>query len=162
MSAEDFLILFKKEYKAYQKLKEKAELKKKAIIDNNIDELALVLNEEQELITEIENLENMRQDLLVDLADNNSIEDKTLSFKNLVALLPEEEKKELRELRNGFLQLLEDLQQINETNRELIQDSLQVNNFSLELLKKASGKDNTYTRDGQGKDDSEHFIDRRA
>lgn len=158
----DFIALLTKEYEQYCRLKEKAELKQKAIIENDIEKLATIVAEEQELINLIDNLEVERQDYLVRIAEENKLKGKHISFNILVDLLPAEKKKELQVLRQDFLEVLTELQQINETNRLLIQDSLQINKFSLELIRQVVGKDTTYSKPGKNKIKSEHLIDRKA
>ncbi|MDI3547015.1 MAG: hypothetical protein PWR10_667 [Halanaerobiales bacterium] len=141
MAINNFIALLKKEYEQYCLLQEKASLKQQAIINNDVEQLVDTLAAEQEILNLIEDLEAERQQYLKKIAEESKLEKEEASFKELLALFPEE-KEELRELRKDILYVLKTLQQINEENRQLIQDCLQINNYSLNLIRQAAGKGN--------------------
>lgn len=156
----DFKELFKGEYEEYSLLYEKAEAKKKAIMENNIEELAKILTEEQDIIDKIEELEEKRHSILSEAEVEES--KKVISFNRLMELMPEE-RAELEKLKEDFLELLDSLQKINEENKELIEDSLKITESSLEIIRQATGRGNLYTNNGDDTDDQgEHIIDKRV
>jgi len=157
----DFIPLFKKEYDLYIQLKETAGLKQEAIIENNIEELTSIMEQETGIISTIERFEQERQNLLLKLAEDNNLEEKDLSFEYLIKLIPEIKRDELKEIREEFLNLFNELEKINDCNRELIRDSLVVNDFSLQLILQAAGRDVVYNKPGKKKGFN-HIIERKA
>lgn len=159
----NFVELLKKEYKQYHLLKEKAEEKREIIMENDIEKLASILMEEEKIINSINELEEDRHKYLESVAEKNNIStEKELSFEKFIKLLSPGEKEELKKLRNQFLDLLSDLEEINEGNRKLILDSLQINNRSLQIIRQATNKSKIYTKEGNEKPDSDFIIDRKV
>jgi hypothetical protein len=157
----DFITLFKKEYDLYIQLKETAGLKQEAIIENNIGELTSIMERETGIISTIERFEQQREDLLLKLAEDNHLEEKNLSFEYLVKLMPEAKRDELKSIREDFINLFNELEKVNDCNRELISDSLVVNDFSLQLILQAAGRDVVYNKPGEKKGFN-HIIERKA
>ncbi|ACL70464.1 hypothetical protein Hore_17150 [Halothermothrix orenii H 168] len=162
MLYENFLNLFKKEYELYCQLQDMAERKQEAIVDNNVEKLTEIMHNEQELIDKISDMEEKRRELLAEIAHKQGFEGDKISFQQLFTLFPEEDKAELKELKEDFLEVLSDLQTTNESNRQLIEDSLKINNFTLQLIRQAAGKNVTYKKPGKKDEGSDHIIDRRA
>ena len=164
MLKKKFIKLFKKEYQEYKNLQKAANHKQEAIVENDIDELSSILSDEQNLLSDIKQLEKDRIDLLQKIAKENNIEtnDKQISFNELVELFSDEEKKELRSIKDKLISILSELEEINEANRKLIEDSLIINAQNFEMIRNAVKKDNTYSKPGKNNEDGDHYIDRKV
>ncbi|WP_230868594.1 flagellar protein FlgN [Iocasia frigidifontis] len=162
MPLSEFKEIFKKEYEQYCILLDKAQSKQQAIMENDIDELAEIVSYEQEIIELIEELESKRHSFLNDFAAEKKAADTEFSFAELMAFMPEE-REGMQELKADFLTVLDQLQQINEENKQLIEDSLKISEYSLELIRQAVGKENVYSK--KDKSDSlrqtNHIINKK-
>ena len=163
MLKKKFIKLFKKEYKKYTKLLETAKKKQEAIIENDVKKLSSVLSDEQQLLDGIEKLEENRIELLKKIADKNDINNnEQISFNKLVDLFSDKEKKELRKAKDNLMNILSELEEINEENKQLIEDSLLINAQNFEMIRNAVKKDNTYSKPGKKSEDGDHYIDRKV
>ncbi|MTI59257.1 MAG: flagellar protein FlgN [Firmicutes bacterium] len=147
-----FKEIFKKEYEQYCILLDKAQSKQQAIMENDIDKLAEIVSDEQEIIELIEELESKRHSFLNDFAAEEKTAGMGFSFVELMAFMPEE-KEEMQELKDDFLAVLDQLQQINEENKQLIEDSLKITEYSLQVIRQAVGRENVYSKN----DNSDSF-----
>ncbi|MFW6028861.1 MAG: flagellar protein FlgN [Halanaerobiales bacterium] len=139
--------ILKKEYELYTKLKETANKKNTAIIDNEIDDLAKAVERENEIIDNLEELEEIREDILSILEDKYDLA-QNFQFSNLINNFPEELQEEYLELRNSLLEVIDEIHEKNQENALLLDEAIKLNNFSLKMLTKAVSPENsTYNKD---------------
>lgn len=151
MNIEKLIKILKGEYEIYQQLYRLSEEKQQIIIDNEVDDLLDIIEEEQAKIKKIDTLEEQRIEILQQIAKENSFAEDELSFAKLMKIIPDQQdKSELKNIRQQILDLLEDIRDINETNANLIEESLKLNNYTLQLLTESNiSKGNTYQKSGQ-------------
>lgn len=160
MPLNEFKPLFKKEYEQYCLLFEKAQAKQEAIIGNNIDMLAEIIAQEQGIIEKIDELEEKRHIFLHEHVSDKETDKDEISFDKLLEYMPEE-RKEMIELKQDFLGVLEKIQNINEENKKLIEDSLKITDNSLQVIRQALSKGNVYTKKDNSNDQTKHIIDEK-
>lgn len=162
MPLSEFKEIFKREYEQYCILLEKAQIKQQAIMENDIEKLAEIVSDEQEIIGLIEELEAKRHSFLKDFAVEEEPTGGNLSFAELMDLIPEE-RKEMQELKSDFLNVLNDIQEINEENKLLIEDSLKITEYSLQAIKQAMGRENVYSKKDNSRsiEQTNHIINKK-
>lgn len=151
------------EKRLYTELTELAEKKQKIIIANDIDGLVKCLEDEQELVASIEDVERERRQAVIGLGVAYDFSDKEISYSKLCGLLDQPSRVILAKFRDSLLEVLERLQQINDTNRVLIEEALKINDFTVRLITQAANPQTPiYSKDGVDKNKSKHLIDKRA
>ena len=160
----DLLDVLKREYEKYEKLQETADKKKDILVENEIEELADIVQKEDEIITEIEDLENKRTELLKTILDTSKIDEDELNYKELTSYLPDSWKEKFDPVRDRLLNIIELLHQKNEENRLLLQEAIKVNNFSINMLQKTlEPMNNTYNKKKKSETKQGYnIVDRRA
>ncbi|MFW5962103.1 MAG: flagellar protein FlgN [bacterium] len=157
MQYKKFMLIFQKEFDKYVELKNVIEEKRNFLIDNDLKSLAYILESENQLIKEIENLENKRNEFL---RENNSQE--VLSFQDVLSYASEIEKNNMRQLRKNFLEILKEITNLNKSNKQIIEQALQVNKISLQALHSTLEQSGVYNKPGNKKKNSQHIIDRKV
>lgn len=151
------------EKKLYTELKELAQNKQKTIISNDVEQLAIYLSEEQSLIDQIEDVEKERRQAVIGLCTDLDITEKELSFTKLREYLDPVSRKKLDQFKTSLLEILEELGEVNETNRVLIQEAMKINDFTIRILTQASAPiSSTYNRTGVDQAKSQNIIDKRV
>ena len=155
--------ILSEEYRVYQELKRLGNKKQEALIENELEELAEIVEAETELMDNVDNLEVARLQLIESIAKDMDQSAEELSFNQLLPELPEAKKDEFSELRDKLLELIEDLNALNESNRQLLMEALKFNEFS---MKAVIGTENQQTYNNPGKagrnNKSNRIINRQA
>ncbi|MFW6309439.1 MAG: flagellar protein FlgN [bacterium] len=164
----NLITVLKNEFEYYQKLKDLAEIKNQAIIDNDVDELSQQIEKDKKVIETLDNLEEKRVDVLVALREELGLEEGQLEYEVLIENISDRAGEELNRVREKLLQVMEELHQINEQNKVLLQEAIKLNNFSFNMIANIVEPDlDTYTdnnKSNKNKSDSKikRIIDRRA
>jgi len=155
--------ILSEEYQVYGELKELANQKQEALIENELEELAEIVEAETELMDNVDKLEAARLELLEAIAGNLDISVDDLNFNELLSELSESRQAEYSELRDKLLELIEDLNALNEGNRQLLMEALKFNEFSMKAVI-GSEDQQTYKNPGKtGKNNkSNRIINRQA
>ncbi len=155
--------ILSEEYQVYGELKELANQKQEALIENELEELAGIVEAETELMDNVDKLEAARLELLEAIAGNLDISVDDLNFNELLSELSESRQAEYSELRDKLLELIEDLNALNEGNRQLLMEALKFNEFSMKAVI-GSEDQQTYKNPGKtGKNNkSNRIINRQA
>ena len=157
--------VLKKEYEYHQKLCDSALSKKKAIIENEIEELTDIINEEKILLNDLDELENERNQVLNNLAQEYDFKENPPQYNLLKEKLPDKYKQDLKNIRDKLLEVIEELQKINEQNKVLLQEAVKLNNFSFDLMAEVlEPQTNVYGNDEENDDENktQHIMDRKA
>lgn len=122
------------------------EMKRTAIIKNDIDKLIEVMNAESRIVKQIEKAESERitacQLFLQDKGIKSQLD---LSITELSRLVFDpEEKKSLLEVQGSLSHTLEQLKKLNDLNQKLIEQSLLFIDYSLDLLGGRDTQEATY------------------
>lgn len=138
------------ELNLYKSMLELSIDKTKIIISGQVRELDKITQKEQALILKAGKLENVREDILSKIQEKLELK-KIQNVSKLVDYLNEEQKKEIEDIKQQLIDVLNSLKERNTLNSTLIKDSLEYINLNVNLLTNAvSGS--TYS-DKVNKDD---------
>ena len=120
------------------------------IVAGDLDNLATITDEEQNVISRINRLEQKRQEVFTDIANVINKDVKTLMLADLIDMLagrPQEQQK-LARVHDKLRTRVHDVKRINEQNRELIQNALEMVEFDMNMLQamKAAPETANYNR----------------
>lgn len=134
---ENLLTVLEQENTEYQRLTSLSQEKKQTIINADIPGLEEITGKEQEIASNIRNLENKRQEVINDMAIVLSKEPKDLTITNMIAFLnkqPEEQEK-LRSIQTKLRETLGRMAQINQQNELLLRQAMEMVEFDLTLFR---------------------------
>ena len=156
--------IIKKEYEYHQKLCESARDKKVAIIENSVEDLAGVIEKEEDLLNDLNQLENKRARVLKEIADDYKFNNKTPNYNMLKAELATDRQGELKNIRNKLLSVIDELKKVNEENKVLLEEAIKLNKFSFELIADSlSPANTTYDQNENNKEKKvKNIVDHRA
>lgn len=150
------------EQECFQSLYEIAEKKKDNIIENEIKGLKKVVEEENQVVSRLEDLEKQRVELVKKLSQELGIEGEEVKYSHLIEELPGAWKEKLHPLRLELLETIAEVHGQNQQNKTLIQEALRLNNFSMKIFTKIMDSD-IYNDKGTAENNaSRHIIDRRG
>jgi flagellar biosynthesis/type III secretory pathway chaperone len=160
----DLLSILKNEYEKYEKLQETADKKTEALVENEIDGLADIVEKEDEIITNIEDLEESRNNLVKKLLDLYEVKEEEINYSELTGYLPDEWQDEFDPIRDDLLESIENLHEKNEENRMLLNEAVKLNKFSINMLQKVlEPVSGTYNKDKNSeKKQGYNIVDRKA
>ncbi|WP_438348843.1 flagellar protein FlgN [Paenibacillus sp. FA6] len=121
----------------HQKLIESGELKKHAIIANEMEQIISLLNKESKIVKRIEELEEERSTSAnLFLKEKGIKSNLALNLKELSRLVFEpEDKARFQKVQLHLNETLNKLKVLNDINQQLIQQAISYVDFSIELLK---------------------------
>lgn len=134
---ENLLTVLEKENSEYERLIELSTEKRQIIIDGNVPGLEEITSREQDITSNIKNLDNKRAEVINDMAIVLSKDAKDLTLTNMIAFLnkqPQEQEK-LRAIRDKLKDTLGRMAEINKQNELLLQQALEMAEFDLTLFK---------------------------
>lgn len=134
---ENLLSVLEQENSEYERLVELSRKKRQVIIDGNIPGLEEITDQEQDITSNILNLENKRIEVINDMAIVLSKDAKDLTLTNMIAFLhkqPEEQKK-LEDIRAKLKDTIQQMEDINRQNEVLLHHALEMVEFDLTLFK---------------------------
>lgn len=134
---EDFMDILEKENGEYERLTELSIQKRQIIIDGDVPALEDMTGREQEITSNLKNLENKREQVVKDMAIVLSKDPKELTITNMIAFLnkqPEEQKK-LQSIREKLKSTLTKMADINTQNEILLTQAMEMVEFDLTLFK---------------------------
>lgn len=134
---ENLLSVLDRENSEYEHLIELSTAKRQIIIDGNIPGLEEITGQEQDITSNIKNLENKRREVINDMAIVLSKDAKDLTLTNMIAFLnkqPKEQEK-LRDIQERLRDTIERMVEINRQNEALLQQALEMVEFDLTLFK---------------------------
>lgn len=134
---EDFVDILEKENTEYERLTELSTEKRQIIIEGNIPALEDITGREQEITSNLKNLENKREQVVKDMAIVLSKDPKELTITNMIAFLNKqpEEQQRLQSIRERLKTTLEQMADINAQNDVLLNQALEMVEFDLTLFK---------------------------
>lgn len=163
MSLNELIQVLTVEKKLYKELANLAHEKQKLIIANDVEVLAEVLKKEEELIDTIESTEKERRTAVISLCNELNISERELSFSKLREFLDDESRVKLDHFKASLIEILDELQFTNETNRTLIEEAMRINDFTIRLLTQATTPPSpTYGKAGYNENKPQHLIDKKA
>lgn len=134
---EDFMDVLEKENVEYEQLTELSLEKRQIIIAGDVPALEEITGREQEITSNLKNLENKREQVVKDMAIVLSKEPQELTITNMIAFLnkqPEEQQK-LQDIRKRLKDTLNRMADINAQNEVLLTQAMEMVEFDLTLFK---------------------------
>lgn len=134
---ENLLTILEDENSEYERLIELSTAKRQIIIDGNIPGLEEITGKEQDITSNIKNLENKREEVINDMAIVLSKDANELTLTNMIAFLnkqPEEQEK-LIDIQTRLKDTLMRMNEINQQNEVLLHHALEMVEFDLTLFK---------------------------
>jgi flagellar biosynthesis/type III secretory pathway chaperone len=134
---EELLSVLETEKTTYDQLYELAEAEREAIINRKLDTLEATVAKEQELGSELKNLENTRVKSLKSMAIVLGKDGQELTVSQIIELLgsqPEEQKK-LREAKDALVESATKMQFMNQQNQVLLNQAMELVDFDLTLFR---------------------------
>lgn len=106
------------------------------IIAGNLEELAKITDEEQNVVSRINQLDQKREEAIKDIANvvNRDVEE--LKLKNIIEMLEPRpvEQKNLSIVYDRLHEVVSQVQRVNSQNRELLTSALEMVDFDINLL----------------------------
>lgn len=136
---ENLISVLEEENKVYQELLALSLRKTPIIVAEDLEQLALITDEEQLLISRINNLDKKRDQVVADIANVLNKDVATLTLKNLIQMMAKRpsEQRALQAAYDGLMASVKQVSRVNEQNRELIQSALDMVHFSMNILQSA-------------------------
>lgn len=134
---EDFMDVLEQENREYERLTELSVEKRQIIIDGNVPALEDMTGKEQEITSNLKNLENRREQVVKDMAIVLSKDPSELTITNMIAFLnkqPKEQEK-LQSIREKLKETLAKMADINTQNETLLTQAMEMVEFDLTLFK---------------------------
>ena len=134
---ENLLDVLEQEDNLYQKLLGLSMKKSPIIIKGEIASLQAITDEEQDVVSQINNLDRKREEVMKDIANVLNKDVNTLKLGHLVEMLagqPKEQAK-LSELNERLKETTRRMKSVNEQNKELLATALEMVEFDLNILK---------------------------
>ncbi len=124
--------------------------KTSVIVAGELEELAKITDEEQTVVSRINNLEQKRGEVFADIANVINKDVNTLMLADLVEMLktrPEEQQK-LARVHDRLGTAVHDVKKVNEQNKLLIENALEMVEFDMNMLQamKAAPETANYNR----------------
>ena len=129
--------VLEKENVEYEQLTELSLEKRQIIIAGDVPALEEITGREQEITSNLKNLENKREQVVKDMAIVLSKEPQELTITNMIAFLnkqPEEQQK-LQDIRERLKDTLNRMADINAQNEILLTQAMEMVEFDLTLFK---------------------------
>lgn len=136
---ETIIDVLNKENDEYQLLIELSTKKTPIIIKGDLDGLAKITEEEQEIVYRIQKYEKTRMQTMKDISDVTSHGAEELKLKDLIDMMatrPNEQNK-LREIHDKLKITMSTMVKLNNQNQELLKNSLEMVEFEMNLLQAA-------------------------
>lgn len=147
---ENLIDVLDKESSEYEVLLGLARKKTPVIVSGNLENLQKITDEEQVLVSRINQLEKKRVEVTADIANVLNKDVETLKLKNLIAMLESRpmEQRALAEAHDKLQAAVHELKRANEQNRELLNNALEMVEFEMNLLQatKAAPETANYNR----------------
>ena len=133
---ENLIEVLEKQSAEYEELLELSHKKTPLIVSGDLDNLQKVTDDEQIVVSRLQNLEKKRIEVTADIANVLNRDVEKLKLTNLIEMMaarPEEQAK-LAESHDRLRSAVHSLQQSNEHNRELLTNALEMVEFEMNLL----------------------------
>ena len=128
--------VLEKESQEYEKLLALSMRKTPVIVSEDLDELTKITDDEQIIVSRINNLDSQRTEAIDDIANvlNKDVSElKIVDLIKMLAARPEEQEK-LAAVYDKLQENVRNVKRINEQNRELIEQALELVQFNMNVL----------------------------
>ncbi len=148
---ENLIDVLEKESSEYEVLLALSLKKTPIIVGGNLENLQKITDEEQEVVSRVNNLDKKRMEITADIANVLNKDVETLKLANLMEMLQSRpaEQKALAASHDRLQVVVRKLQRVNKQNEELLNESLEMVQFELNMIQamKAAPETANYNRD---------------
>ena len=125
-----------KEGTMYEKLLGLSSRKTAVIVKGDLEALAIITDEEQHVIGNIQSLEKKRQTAMQDIANVLNKDVNSLKLTDLIQVLEKRpvDQKNLAVQRDRLAQVADNVRRVNEQNQELIKSSIEMIQFEMNII----------------------------
>jgi flagellar biosynthesis/type III secretory pathway chaperone len=141
--------ILRKELDVYQELKEAMIGEKKILMKPSLDEINQNNARKENIILKARMLEEGRANVLKKIARNLDIDVNRIKIDLLISYAAVEQRKEIEAIKNELAQTLEEINLINEANKELINVSLNCIKSSVDFINSISSTGAVYVGSGK-------------
>jgi len=136
---ENLIDVLNRECDEYEGLLAVSQRKTPIIVSGNLENLQTITDEEQALVSRINNLERKRTEVTADIATVLNKDVTMLTLSNLIDMLAARpaEQNELIKAHDKLRQVVRELKRVNEQNGALLKDALEMVEFEITLLQAA-------------------------
>lgn len=147
----DLYGLLSTQFKWYNVLLNLVKDEREAIVNDNVEELIIITEEQEDIISTIKSLEDERKTLIskIALQPNINLSDDELSLKRIAELANMPYSSRFIKLRRRMKELLIEIRKINERNLQIVERSMDTFNTTIELLLSELSPSLTYSRSGK-------------
>ncbi len=133
---ENLIDILNKESSEYEKLLELSMKKTPVIVAGDLENLQQITDEEQIVVSRLNNLEKQRSENIIDIANVLNKDVKTLKLANLIDMLEARpiERQNLADVHDRLKSIVKNVQMVNNQNRELIGHALEMVEFDMNLI----------------------------
>lgn len=133
---ENLISILKDEADRYEELLELSIRKTPIIVSGDLEGLQKITDEEQDIVAKINHLDAKREEVIKDIANVLNKDVNKLKLADIVNMLAQRpaEQKLLATEHDRLKEVLKNMVQVNEQNRELIQSSLELVEFDMNLI----------------------------
>ncbi|MEE3392274.1 MAG: flagellar protein FlgN [Lachnospiraceae bacterium] len=140
-----------KECEVYRALIPISEMKTKALVDEDLDELQKATDQEREYLDAAENLEKKRKTCMKNMGLVLGKKEDELTLKALSDILAgqSEQQKKINELHDRLKKVMDRLVSVNKRNQSLIENNMEMVEYELNIMKSSltpQDAGNNYTR----------------
>lgn len=134
---DELLGVLRQEKQGYINLTELSEEKRVSIIQGNVDVLDSISSKEQEVTSELKNLENKRVNILKDMAVVLGKDDEDITISKMIEMLERQpgEQAKLIQAKDELVACASKMQIANQQNEILLRHAMEMVEFDLTLLK---------------------------
>ena len=142
---ENLIDVLNRECNEYEGLLSVSRRKTPVIVSGKLEELQMITDEEQTIVSKVNNLERERSQVMKDIATVLNRDEKSLTILQLIDLLAGRpgEQAALQTAYDRLHHSVGMLKRVNEQNGMLLQDALEMVNFEINLLQAAKAAPET-------------------
>jgi len=124
-----------KELSYYKNLLNYSNEKNKKLLEKNLDEISIITNKEEKLVSKIKDLEISRVALLKEISESANLDFSNLNMSKVAELSSDAKiKKQILLLKDELSTTLEELRRVNDLNTEMIKQSLEIINHTVKVM----------------------------
>lgn len=134
---DDLLDVMAKETEGYEKLYDLAEKKRQGIVNRDLEAMEVATSGENDVASDLKNLENKRVKILKDMSVVLGKDDETLTVTQVILLLSKQPKEQqaLTSARDKLVKAASNMQFMNTQNQILLDQAMEMVEFDLTLFK---------------------------
>jgi flagellar biosynthesis/type III secretory pathway chaperone len=135
----------------HRTLYELAERKKTVLINNQVNELAALVNQESKMMKQVAEADVVWREAIVHFVQSNGVKPSpSMTVSDILKLVfNAEDRKALQDAQQELLRTIHQLKEINALNQQMIEQSLSFIDYSIDLFMGDTGQSATYNNPAQ-------------